>query len=48
MTTNEQAQTFAQMCARELRTELIELALTFPQTPENEAALREELAGRQH
>lgn len=47
MTTNEQAPTTAQMCARELRTEFIEKALTYPQTPENEAALREELATRQ-
>ena len=46
MTSNEQTPTTAQLCARELRTENIKKALTFPQTEENEAALREELARR--
>jgi hypothetical protein len=36
----------AENAAKELRTETIETALTYPQTAENEQALRAELASR--
>ena len=46
MTNSEQNQTDAQRAANELSVQTINAALQYPQSPENEAALREALRNK--